>query len=82
MGLQEQLDTTREKSAERIPTDKRAIMERATNDLRQSGIVDTSLKPGASIPTFALANATGKTVRSADLLANGPLVISFYRGAW
>ncbi len=82
MSLQEQLDTRMAESAERIPADKRAIMERATNDLRQSGIVNTSLKPGASIPTFALTNATGKTVRSEDLLANGPLVISFYRGGW
>lgn len=82
MSLQEQLDATRGKSAERIPADKRAIMEHATNDLRQSGIVDTSLKPGASMPAFALSNATGTTVRSDDLLAQGPLVISFYRGAW
>ena len=82
MSLQDQLDATRAKSAERIPADKRAIMERATNDLRQSGIVDTSLQPGASIPTFALINATGKTTRSEDLLAKGPLVISFYRGGW
>ena len=82
MPLQPELDAIREKSAGRIPTEKRVIMTRATDDLRQSGIVDTSLKPGDIIPDFTLSNATGKSVKSSDLLSQGHLVMSFYRGAW
>ena len=36
------------------------------------------LKPGATIPHFALPNELGEIVRSEDLLADGPLVLFFY----
>jgi peroxiredoxin len=34
------------------------------------------------MPAFALPNADGATVRSGDLLGNGPLIVTFYRGGW
>ena len=37
---------------------------------------------GARAPKFALPNAHGQLVRSSDLLAKGPLVLTFYRGIW
>jgi peroxiredoxin len=33
-------------------------------------------------PEFILTDADGNSVSSRELLANGPLVITFYRGAW
>ncbi len=57
-------------------------MDQGTESLRQSGIVDCSLKVGDTIPAFTLPNATGRSVNSAELLAAGPLVVSFYRGGW
>ena len=82
MSLQQQLDEVRAKSGERIPADKRAIMEQATEELRQSGLANRSLDIGDTMPAFELSNATGTTVRSADLLARGSLVVNFYRGGW
>ncbi len=82
MSLAQDLETIQEKSRQRIPADTRAIMEQATANLRQSGIVDRSLKAGDTMPAFELPNVTGATVRSADLLAKGALVVSFYRGGW
>ncbi|MEE8301697.1 MAG: hypothetical protein V3S24_04590 [Candidatus Tectomicrobia bacterium] len=82
MSLQQQLDEVRAKSGGRIPADKRAIMEQATEELRQSGMANRSLDIGDTMPAFELSNATGTTVRSADLLARGPLVVNFYRGGW
>ena len=40
------------------------------------------IKPGATLPAFALANQDGPTVRSADILARGPAVVTFFRGSW
>ena len=40
------------------------------------------LKAGDEIPAFTLPNALGRPVSSGELLARGPLVITFYRGAW
>jgi hypothetical protein len=82
MALEDTLRGLREASANRIPPERAAIMHRATEDLRQSGIMDRVIKVGDRLPPFALPNADGRAVRSADLLAQGPLVLTFYRGAW
>lgn len=41
-----------------------------------------ALKAGDPCPDFALPTAEGGFARSLDLLKNGPLVLSFYRGQW
>jgi hypothetical protein len=82
MTLAKTLEGIREASAKRVPVDRAAIMHRATDELRASGIMDRVIKLGDPLPAFALPNANGRTVRSADLLAQGPLVLTFFRGAW
>jgi hypothetical protein len=82
MTLAERLDTIRQGANRRIPPDKRAIMHRATDDLRSSGILDRVIKVGDPLPTFGLKNAFGEEVRSSALLANGPLVLTVFRGSW
>ena len=54
----------------------------ATEDLRRSGILDRVVKADNPAPAFALANHDGQRVGSADLLARGPMVLSFFRGSW
>jgi len=82
MSLAERLDRIRAGAATRIPPERHAIMLRATEDLRRSGILDGVLKPGAPLPAFALPGSDGGTVGSAALLERGPLVLSFFRGSW
>lgn len=82
MGLSEQLERIREGAAERIPADSIAVMHRVTEELRTSGIMDRVLRVGDRMPAFNLKNTRGETVSSADLLAKGPLVVSFFRGKW
>ena len=82
VGLKEQLDKIRDGVKTRIPTDKRAIMHRATEDLRASGIMDGVVRGGDAVPYFALRNTRADLVESRRLLANGPLVLSFFRGKW
>jgi hypothetical protein len=80
--LAEQLETIRQGVDNRVSPDKRAIMHRATADLRASGIMDRVIKVGDPLPLFMLKNASGQAVRSADLLATGPLVLTVFRGSW
>ena len=80
--LAEQLETIRQGVDNRVPPDKRAIMHRATADLRASGIMDRVIKVGDPLPPFTLKIASGQAVRSADLLATGPLVLTVFRGSW
>jgi hypothetical protein len=80
--LAERLDAIRQGADKRIPPDKRAIMHRATDDLRASGILDGVIKVGDPLALFALKNAFGQEVRSFELLAKGPLVLTVFRGSW
>lgn len=82
MALEDTLRGLREASAKRIPPDKAAVMHRATEALRRSGILERVIKVGDPLPPLALPNAWGQEVRAADLLAQGPLVLTFFRGAW
>ncbi|MBS0541601.1 MAG: AhpC/TSA family protein, partial [Proteobacteria bacterium] len=56
MSLEEKLATTRAGAATRIPPERQAIMHRATDDLRRSGIMDRIVKPGMPAPSFELEN--------------------------
>jgi peroxiredoxin len=57
-------------------------MHRATAELIASGAAQKALKAGDRLPDFTLSDPDGDKVSSADLLSDGPLVISFYRGVW
>ena len=82
MTLQEKLDEYRAKFQAQVPKEVLQVMHQATEDLRNSGILAAVRRVGDPAPEFALPNVRGEPVRSGDLLAKGPLVVSFYRGKW
>lgn len=51
-------------------------------DLRAAGAASRSPAVGDSLQHFALPDSSGRYVSSLDLLAEGPVVLSFYRGGW
>jgi len=57
-------------------------MHRATAELEASGLANGALKTGDRAPEFSLLNQDHVQVNSADLLREGPLVVSFFRGHW
>jgi hypothetical protein len=82
MALQEKLDTMREMSKTRIPPEAQTIMQRSIAELRAAGIMNRVARVGQTAPAFMLPNAAGEPVGLTDLLARGPVVLSFYRGRW
>jgi len=82
MALQEKLDKLKASFEAKAPKDALEIMHRATDDLRNSGILQGVLKSGDTAPDFELKNADENVIRLKDLLTNGPLVLNFYRGKW
>ncbi len=87
MALQDRLDALKaDFEAGRLPLkpSKEAldIMHRATAELIESGLVQRAKKAGDPAPQFALSDPEGNDVSSRELLAKGPLVVSFYRGVW
>jgi hypothetical protein len=57
-------------------------MHRATAELKESGIEGRALKVGDRAPSSTLFNQDHVQVSSADLLRQGPLVVSFFWGHW
>ena len=82
MGLQDKLNEYKKSFLEKAPPEAVQVMQRATEDLKNSGILDKVLKVGESAPEFSLSDENGNLVELKGLLAKGPVVISFYRGQW
>ena len=82
MGLQDKLDEYKKSFLEKAPPEAVEVMQKATEDLKNSGIADKVLKVGESAPDFSLPDEKGNLVELKELLARGPVVISFYRGQW
>lgn len=82
MSLQEKLDQLKAQARTRIPPDAQAVMARAIEDARHSGILARVPKVGDRAPDFTLADSAGQPVSLASLRARGPVVLSFYRGRW
>lgn len=81
-SLQDQLDAITSNTRQLVQADRLAVGERAIAELFATGIEERILPVGALAPAFALYDASGKLVRSEDLLALGPLVVKFFRGRW
>lgn len=82
MTLATELQAVTEGVRQQAPENIFATMEAATAKLAATGIVDQALQPGQQMPDFELPDATGSLIRSSDLRAQGPVLISFYRGNW
>lgn len=82
MSLQEKLDQLKAQAKTRIPPEARAVMERAVEDVRRSGIMARVPKVGDRAPGFTLPDSAGEPVSLSSLLARGPVVLSVYRGRW
>ena len=82
LSLQDRLDTITAQTRRLVQPERLAPGEQAVAELFASGMEDGVLPVGAHAPEFALEDGSGHRVRSADLLALGPLVINFFRGRW
>ena len=82
-NLQSQLDNITAQTRALVQPERLAITDASVQDLLASGVGSDLLPVGAQAPSFALPDAiNGKLVHSSDLLALGPLVITFFRGRW
>lgn len=82
MTLKEKMDAAKAATAEKVPPETLKVMKASREALIQSGIAGKALQTGDTAPSFELNNVNDISVRSADLLKKGPMVLTFYRGTW
>lgn len=68
--------------AKYVSAETQTVHAQAVAELRQRNLAATILSVGSKAPHFELQDHDGNLVRSADLLANGRLVLCFIRGRW
>ncbi|RQS75587.1 AhpC/TSA family protein [Burkholderia sp. Bp8963] len=82
MSLSSKINTLKVSMADKVPLEALQAMGNAAQALASSGIAQKALKVGARAPTFELPDADGHIVPLNDLLKDGPVVLTFYRGQW
>jgi peroxiredoxin len=80
--LQHQIDEFLADERNLPPADLLKDLLSIIEQLITSGAVEKALKEGAQAPDFTLPDALGNAVTLSHLLAQGPVVITFYRGEW
>ncbi len=79
----EQFQAERAKSAQKpnlTDADKKLMADSAK--ALAAAMQDPGLKAGARAPDFTLVNAHGEPVTLSEMLQRGPVILTFYRGAW
>ena len=83
MKLQDKLDAFKAHFETKVATPEVVeIFHRTMAELIATGQAERALKVGDVAPTFKLVNAEGELVSSGQMLEQGPLVVTFYRGVW
>lgn len=82
MTLAQELSNQKQAAAAKFAPERLATMETATAQLRDSGIEGKALALNQRVPDVTLTNATGQSVRLAQLYEAQPTIVVFYRGGW
>lgn len=82
MSLESQLSSVLDDFKQNAPADMMEAIGSAKAGFLASFDRSSAIQVGDTLPEFRLSDAVGKEVTSADLLAQGPLLITFYRGEW
>ena len=82
MTLKEELDARLAQFLQTASPDRIAAYQHGVDELAASGFAEGAVKEGDMAPDFSLPNVRGEEVRLSQLLAKGPVVLTFYRGGW
>ncbi len=82
MSLAQNIEAFQDEFIPTIPEQTLDMLMSELQGLIDSGIAEKAVQQNAPFPAFTLANANNETRSLDDFLSKGPLVISFYRGAW
>jgi peroxiredoxin len=80
--IQEQSQQVKTASAGRLPPEVLDIFARDQAAFRAKGRPVDAVAVGDVLSDFTLPDANGRDVSLSDLVAEGPLVLVFYRGGW
>lgn len=81
-SLQDKLDARNADFQETASPQLKQTFAEGVTAVGDSGVMETALRVGDPAPDFTLPNAKGRDVTLSALLADGPVVLTWYRGGW
>ena len=81
-SLKEEFAALQKELAASLSEEASTLLKNATQRLLDDEKIRPLISVGDKFPQFALPNVVGDAISSEDFLAQGPLVVSFFRGAW
>ncbi len=82
LSLTEQLAEQKAQVVQNLPAEIADIFLQKATELENSGITKNSLGVGDKAANFQLPDPVGNIVSLQELLAKGPVLLTFYRGGW
>jgi peroxiredoxin len=80
--LRDQIDAWSLEHAADFPPEVQSLFAEKTEKLIESGILERTAKTGDQIGDFTLTDHRGEPVTLSERAAQGPVVLSFFRGSW
>lgn len=80
--LKEKLQELIEKSAGKVPDAAKSVMSAATQAVADSIAGRKIPKIGDELSAFELPNSKGEVQNSSDLVKDGHVILTFFRGGW
>lgn len=80
--LGEQLAEKAAESKKNLPPEMQQRFERGIEEVRETGIEDSAKNVGDKAVDAALMSWSGEQVKLSDMWADGPVVLTWYRGGW
>lgn len=77
-----ELEATAAATREMLPPEALDVIDSTNRQLEASGIAEAAMQIGDRAPDFTLPDSQGQPVSLNALLADGPVVLTFYRGHW
>jgi peroxiredoxin len=81
-SYQDNLEALIRDLGEMLPQDKLAVFNADADQLARNYPSPLKLVKGDKAPLFSLPNAKGRSTNIEDVLNQGPVVLTFYRGVW
>jgi pimeloyl-ACP methyl ester carboxylesterase/peroxiredoxin len=80
--IKQEIEALEKDLAGKVPAEQMKSYEEGIELVRLSGVAEKALKVGDKAPDFELPDAAGKPIKLSALLREGPVVVTWYRGAW
>ena len=82
MGLEQQLEEFKAQFLRTAPAGRAALREAKIEELRTNFALEAAAGMGTQAPESRLPDVKGDLVSLTNLLRDGPVVVTFYRGGW